>query len=97
MTQFTAEIRVKNNFQHVQRLHNMLYAYGATLIEVVRRKEFCESVMFFIRVTNELKCKTPFLKARFFYQRAQDILEVMANLSYVTCLHTVFVSCTYSI
>lgn len=37
----------------------MLYAYGATVIEIVRRKEF----------------------SRFFYQRAQSILEVMAKLS----------------
>lgn len=49
----------------------MLYAYGATVVEIVRRKEF----------------------ARFFYQRAQSILEVMAKLSYValfrlTCLQS---------
>jgi len=37
----------------------MLYAYGATVVEVVRRKEF----------------------ARFFYQRAQSILEIMAKLT----------------
>ncbi|KZV76457.1 hypothetical protein PENSPDRAFT_741294 [Peniophora sp. CONT] len=52
-------LRTKNAFTHIQRLHNMIYAYGATLIEIVRRKEF----------------------ARFFYQRAQLILEVMAKLS----------------
>ena len=52
-------LRAKNAFAHIQRLHNMIYAYGATLIEIVRRKEF----------------------ARFFYQRAQLILEVMAKLS----------------
>ncbi|KAK0192988.1 putative peripheral membrane protein [Armillaria mellea] len=51
--------RGKNSFSHIQRLHNMLYAYGATVIEIVRRKEF----------------------SRFFYQRAQSILEVMAKLS----------------
>ncbi|KAJ7635147.1 putative peripheral membrane protein [Roridomyces roridus] len=54
-----ASFRGKNSFSHIQRLHNMLYAYGATVIEIVRRKEF----------------------ARFFYQRAQSILEVMAKLS----------------
>ncbi|KAL4066994.1 hypothetical protein V8B97DRAFT_1874301 [Scleroderma yunnanense] len=54
-----AKLRAKNSFPHIQRLHNMLYAYGATVIEIVRRKEF----------------------ARFFYQRAQSILEVMAKLS----------------
>ncbi|TFK25285.1 hypothetical protein FA15DRAFT_668655 [Coprinopsis marcescibilis] len=51
--------RNKNSFSHIQRLHNMLYAYAATVIEIVRRKEF----------------------SRFFYQRAQSILEVMAKLS----------------
>lgn len=34
--------RGKNSFSHIQRLHNMLYAYGATVIEIVRRKEFGE-------------------------------------------------------
>jgi autophagy-related protein 11 len=37
-----ASFRGKNSFSHIQRLHNMLYAYGATVIEIVRRKEFCE-------------------------------------------------------
>jgi autophagy-related protein 11 len=41
----------------------MLYAYGATVVEIVRRKEF----------------------ARFFYGRAQSVLEVMAKLSCVYC------------
>ncbi|EKM77300.1 hypothetical protein AGABI1DRAFT_122058 [Agaricus bisporus var. burnettii JB137-S8] len=54
-----ASFRGKNSFSHIQRLHNMLYAYGATVIEIVRRKEF----------------------SRFFFQRAQTILEVMAKLS----------------
>ncbi|KAF7360793.1 ATG11 domain-containing protein [Mycena venus] len=54
-----ASFRGKNSFSHIQRLHGMLYAYGATVIEIVRRKEF----------------------ERFFYQRAQSILEVMAKLS----------------
>ncbi|KAH9478358.1 Autophagy-related protein 11 [Psilocybe cubensis] len=51
--------RGKTSFSHIQRLHNMLYAYGATVIEIVRRKEF----------------------SRFFFQRAQSILEVMAKVS----------------
>ncbi|KII87895.1 hypothetical protein PLICRDRAFT_112259 [Plicaturopsis crispa FD-325 SS-3] len=59
LTSLQASFRGKNSFSHIQRLHNMLYAYGATVIEVVRRKEF----------------------ARFFYQRAQSILEVMAKVS----------------
>lgn len=37
-----ASFRSKNSFSHIQRLHNMLYAYGATVIEIVRRKEFGE-------------------------------------------------------
>ncbi|TDL25201.1 putative peripheral membrane protein [Rickenella mellea] len=59
MSSLQADFRVKTSFGHIHRLHNMLYAYGATLVEIVRRKEF----------------------ARFFYQRAQNILEVMAKLS----------------
>lgn len=59
MTDLQTDLRAKTSFVHIQRLHNMLYAYGATLIEIVRRKEF----------------------TRFFYQRAQSILEVMAKLT----------------
>lgn len=59
LTALQTRFRSKNSFSHIQRLHNMLYAYGATVIEIVRRKEF----------------------SRFFYQRAQSILEVMAKLS----------------
>ncbi|KIJ15923.1 hypothetical protein PAXINDRAFT_168901 [Paxillus involutus ATCC 200175] len=59
LSQLQIKFRAKNSFLHIQRLHSMLYAYGATVIEIVRRKEF----------------------ARFFYQRAQSILEVMAKLS----------------
>ncbi|TCD71903.1 oligomeric, coiled-coil, peripheral membrane protein [Steccherinum ochraceum] len=35
-------LRAKTSFSHIQRLHNMLYAYGATVVEIVRRKEFAE-------------------------------------------------------
>ncbi|KAI0370493.1 hypothetical protein BV20DRAFT_1018587 [Pilatotrama ljubarskyi] len=59
MTALQTSFRAKTSFSHIARLHNMLYAYGATVVEIVRRKEF----------------------ARFFYQRAQSILEVMAKLS----------------
>ncbi|KAH9930184.1 hypothetical protein B0H21DRAFT_826142 [Amylocystis lapponica] len=59
LTSLQAGFKAKTSFAHIQRLHNMLYAYGATVVEIVRRKEF----------------------ARFFYQRAQSILEVMAKLS----------------
>jgi autophagy-related protein 11 len=55
----------------------MLYAYGATVIEIVRRKEFGKLV-------HKLVCPERFSlrrPARFFYQRAQSILEVMAKLS----------------
>ncbi|KZS87250.1 hypothetical protein SISNIDRAFT_491213 [Sistotremastrum niveocremeum HHB9708] len=34
------DFRSKTSFSHIRRLHNMLYAYGATIIEIVRRKEF---------------------------------------------------------
>ncbi|KAJ8518823.1 hypothetical protein ONZ45_g4127 [Pleurotus djamor] len=59
LTLLQTGFRSKPSFAHIQRLHNMLYAYGATVIEIVRRKEF----------------------SRFFNQRAQSILEVMAKLS----------------
>ncbi|KAL4268989.1 Autophagy-related protein 11 [Pleurotus pulmonarius] len=59
LSNLQASFRGKTSFSHIQRLHHMLYAYGATVIEIVRRKEF----------------------SRFFNQRAQSILEVMAKLS----------------
>ncbi|TFK46861.1 putative peripheral membrane protein [Heliocybe sulcata] len=59
LTSLQASFRVKTSFSHIQRLHNMIYAYGATMVEIVRRKEF----------------------ARFFFLRAQTILEVMAKFS----------------
>ncbi|KAG8700065.1 oligomeric, coiled-coil, peripheral membrane protein, partial [Ceratobasidium sp. 394] len=34
------DFRQKGGFPHLQRLRNMLYMYGATIIEVVRRREF---------------------------------------------------------
>ena len=40
LSALSASFRLKTNFSHIQRLHNMLYAYGATIIEIVRRKEF---------------------------------------------------------
>ncbi|KAK7041445.1 oligomeric, coiled-coil, peripheral membrane protein [Paramarasmius palmivorus] len=42
LTALQASFRGKNSFLHIQRLHNMLYAYGATVIEIVRRKEFSQ-------------------------------------------------------
>ncbi|GAB1519119.1 oligomeric, coiled-coil, peripheral membrane protein [Rhizoctonia solani] len=35
-----SDFRQKGGFPHLQRLHSMLYMYGATVIEVVRRREF---------------------------------------------------------
>lgn len=36
------DFRQKGGFPHLQRLRNMLYMYGATVVEVVRRREFSE-------------------------------------------------------
>ena len=33
-----SSFRGKTSFSHIQRLHTMLYAYGATIIEIVDRK-----------------------------------------------------------
>lgn len=40
MGSLQTDLRAKTSFSHIQRLHNMPYAYGATIIEIVRRKEF---------------------------------------------------------
>ncbi|KAI0250611.1 putative peripheral membrane protein [Lactifluus subvellereus] len=40
LTSLQSSFRAKNTFPHIQRLHNLVYAYGATVIEIVRRKEF---------------------------------------------------------
>ncbi len=42
LTSLETELRGKGGFVHLQRLHQMLYVYGATLVEIVRRKEFSE-------------------------------------------------------
>jgi hypothetical protein len=49
LSALSASFRLKTNFSHIQRLHNMLYVYGATIIEIVRRKEFSKrrSVMLY--------------------------------------------------
>jgi hypothetical protein len=60
----------------------MLYAYGATIIEIVRRKEFCKP-FFFCLLDSGGDVTMAFIEARFFYQRAQSILEVMAKASWV--------------
>jgi autophagy-related protein 11 len=78
LSMLAASFRAKTSFPHIQRLHNMLYAYGTTVIEIVRRKEFCES-----RLLNSpyLELRLTQHVANFFYQRAQSILEVMAKVS----------------
>lgn len=38
-----ASLNTKGSFSDIERLHNIVYAYGATMVEVVRRKEFCVS------------------------------------------------------
>ncbi|KAL0062038.1 oligomeric, coiled-coil, peripheral membrane protein [Marasmius tenuissimus] len=53
LTALQASFKGKNSFSHIQRLHNMLYAYGATVIEIVRRKEF--SQFFFHRAQSILE------------------------------------------
>jgi autophagy-related protein 11 len=40
LTALESSFRTKNTFPDLRRLHNLVYAYGATLIEIVRRKEF---------------------------------------------------------
>ncbi|KZV84188.1 hypothetical protein EXIGLDRAFT_842413 [Exidia glandulosa HHB12029] len=40
LTSLQSDFRGKAAWQHLSRCHNMLYAYGATIIEIVRRKEF---------------------------------------------------------
>lgn len=75
LSQLQTKFRSKTNFSYIQRLHSMLYSYGATVIEIVRRKEFGEGLVF------DLPLVAHHWTARFFYQRAQSILEVMAKLS----------------
>ena len=36
------DLGVENNMFELKRLHGMVEAYGTTVIEIVRRKEFCE-------------------------------------------------------
>jgi autophagy-related protein 11 len=50
LSALSASFRLKTSFSHIQRLHSMLYAYGATIIEIVRRKEFSKFFQNFMRV-----------------------------------------------
>ena len=52
MASLQTGFRAKTSFSHVARLHNMLYAYGATVVEIVRRKEF--GMSFVIALTRVL-------------------------------------------
>lgn len=78
MTALQISFRSKTSFSHIERLHKMLYAYGATVVEIVRRKEFGE-LQVDVRRAFARPLSNPL--AQFFYQRAQGILEVMAKLS----------------
>ncbi|KAJ6586410.1 putative peripheral membrane protein [Mycena vulgaris] len=49
-----ASLRGKTSFSHIARLHNMLYAYGATVVEVVRRKEFGDAPQSILEVMAKL-------------------------------------------
>lgn len=40
LTALETDLRNKGGFVHMQRLHSMVYMYGATIVEIVRRKEF---------------------------------------------------------
>ncbi|KAK7678128.1 hypothetical protein QCA50_018921 [Cerrena zonata] len=42
LTSLQTAFRDKTKFAHIQRLHHLLYVYGATVIEIVRRKEFAQ-------------------------------------------------------
>jgi autophagy-related protein 11 len=78
MSALQTSFQVKNSFSHIQRLHNMLYAYGSTVVEIARRKEFGACCCPYVP-----SCPYSFNVAAFFFQRAQGILEVMAKLTYV--------------
>jgi autophagy-related protein 11 len=41
-----SDFRQKGGFPHLQRLRSMLYMYGATVVEVVRRREFSKLTPF---------------------------------------------------
>ncbi|KAI9507608.1 putative peripheral membrane protein [Russula earlei] len=57
LTALQSSFRTKNAFPHIQRLHSLIYAYGATLIEVVRRKEFARFFYKRCQVILELMAK----------------------------------------
>ena len=77
LTGLENDMRVKGGFVHLQRLHGMAFAYGASVIEIVRRREFGEW-----RILGPSD-RSWTSKGKFFMQRAQAIAEVMAKLTQV--------------
>ena len=49
ITSLQASLDIKGSFSDIERLHNVVYAYGATMVEVVRRKEFCASLRYLLQ------------------------------------------------
>lgn len=45
MTELDLDLRQKNAFPHLERLHNLPFAYAANVIEIVHRKEFATSLV----------------------------------------------------
>ena len=43
-TVLQASLNTKGSFSDIERLHNMAYVYGATMVEVVLRREFSASL-----------------------------------------------------
>ncbi|CAK9784276.1 hypothetical protein CC85DRAFT_284896 [Cutaneotrichosporon oleaginosum] len=44
MTELDLDLRQKNAFPHLERLHNMPFAYAANIIEIVHRKNFASTL-----------------------------------------------------
>jgi hypothetical protein len=45
MTDLDVDLRQKNAFPHLERLHNLPFAYAANVIEIVHRKEFAGTLV----------------------------------------------------
>jgi hypothetical protein len=45
MTDLDTDLRQKNAFPHLERLHNLPFAYAANVVEVVHRKEFATALV----------------------------------------------------
>lgn len=45
MTDLDLDLRQKNAFPHLERLHNLPFAYAANVIEIVHRKEFATTLV----------------------------------------------------